>query len=273
MVYSEYLPFYGLESRKVQKALKMSQKEETHIFSHMTTDTLYGVVKSQTNPDLIYGCYLRADGTYSCQTQKLNNCGGLRGSLCKHIIFLLRHISVYNDTHTILQGWINRSQTPSKNVRQRKVTKYVFTQYLESTSIIIPELNQNTIEEPFSSIDLVDLNRYVPKTYLSPRVKIIGSHQDVPSSKILITPKSTNTVLIETHKAIKQNRETDLSLNYVMCMGDRTRDELRNVEKTWSFCTICKNWLCPSCFDIFMENNNKCPSVFMGVHSHKFESN
>jgi hypothetical protein len=47
------------------------------------------VVKSQSSPTLVYSCRLTSEGKYSCCTQNLNACGGLRGSPCKHLLVLI----------------------------------------------------------------------------------------------------------------------------------------------------------------------------------------
>ncbi len=59
------------------------------LYNDVSDDHLSGVVKSQTDPDLVYACRLKSDGGYSCCTQNLNVCGGLRGSICKHLLVLI----------------------------------------------------------------------------------------------------------------------------------------------------------------------------------------
>ena len=57
--------------------------------SEVTPEHVVGVVKCQTDADLVYSCRLASGGSYACCTQNLNVCGGLRGSLCKHLLVLL----------------------------------------------------------------------------------------------------------------------------------------------------------------------------------------
>src|SRR5262249_18186407 len=59
------------------------------LFSEADNDTIVGIVKSQTDPDLFYACSLNSDGVFSCCTQNLKPCGGMRGSLCKHLLVLM----------------------------------------------------------------------------------------------------------------------------------------------------------------------------------------
>lgn len=73
---------------KLHKAMAMLRADRFQLFVDAGTDQVVGVVKSQGDPSLIYACRLGADGRYSCCTQNLNVCGGLRGSVCKHILVL-----------------------------------------------------------------------------------------------------------------------------------------------------------------------------------------
>ena len=47
------------------------------------------MVKSQTSKDLVYSCRLASDGQFGCGTQNLKPCGGLQGSVCKHLLVLV----------------------------------------------------------------------------------------------------------------------------------------------------------------------------------------
>lgn len=77
------------DSGRVSKALSMLKAESFKLFSEQNENGLLGVVRSQTDADLVYACRLKSDGTFSCCTQNLNTCGGLRGALCKHILVLV----------------------------------------------------------------------------------------------------------------------------------------------------------------------------------------
>ena len=77
------------QAQKVVKALEMLRQERFQLFSEQNELGVFGIVKSQSNSELVYACMLGCDGTYSCCTQNLNPCGGLRGSPCKHIFLLI----------------------------------------------------------------------------------------------------------------------------------------------------------------------------------------
>ncbi len=77
------------DSAKLDKAMKMLKADRFRLFAKVDDNGLVGVVKSQSDPDLVYSCRLASDGTYGCCTQNLNVCGGLRGSPCKHLLVLV----------------------------------------------------------------------------------------------------------------------------------------------------------------------------------------
>ena len=77
------------DTAKLDKALKMLKAERFNLFAKVSDAEMVGVVKSQSDPDLVYSCRLASDGSYSCCTQNLNVCGGLRGSPCKHLLVLI----------------------------------------------------------------------------------------------------------------------------------------------------------------------------------------
>jgi uncharacterized protein YjbI with pentapeptide repeats len=78
-----------IEKPKIDKATKMLKASGFKLFNDVTDEFVSGVVKSQTDPDLVYACRLDREGQYACCTQNLNICGGLRGSICKHLLVLI----------------------------------------------------------------------------------------------------------------------------------------------------------------------------------------
>jgi uncharacterized protein YjbI with pentapeptide repeats len=77
------------DKSKIDKATKMLKAERFQLFNDITDTHLNGVVKSQTDADLVYACRIESNGHYACCTQNLNICGGLRGSICKHLLVLI----------------------------------------------------------------------------------------------------------------------------------------------------------------------------------------
>jgi uncharacterized protein YjbI with pentapeptide repeats len=100
------------DAAKLSKALKMLKADRFRLYAQSADDHFVGVVKSQGDPDLVYSCRLNADGTYACCTQNLNICGGLRGSLCKHLLVLIVGLSKTGDLDpNAIDTWIRLSKT------------------------------------------------------------------------------------------------------------------------------------------------------------------
>jgi uncharacterized protein YjbI with pentapeptide repeats len=100
------------DAAKLKKALSMLKADRFKLYAQVNDDYFVGVVKSQGDPDLVYSCRLNADGTYACCTQNLNVCGGLRGSLCKHLLVLIVGLTKNGELDpNALDTWIRLSQT------------------------------------------------------------------------------------------------------------------------------------------------------------------
>lgn len=103
----------GLSARisdpgRIQKATKMLKKTGFELYNDVAEDHVIGVVKSQTDRNLVYACRLGSDGEYCCCTQNLNMCGGLRGKACKHMIVLLIGLVQAGDLDPVLvDGWLD----------------------------------------------------------------------------------------------------------------------------------------------------------------------
>lgn len=76
------------DASRMQKVTKMLRADRFKLFAAVDDAGLLGVVKSQTDHELVYACRLGSKGEFFCCTQNLNTCGGLRGALCKHIMVL-----------------------------------------------------------------------------------------------------------------------------------------------------------------------------------------
>lgn len=97
---------------KLSKALAMLKADRFRLYAQVEDDSFVGVVKSQTDPSLVYSCRLGADGSYACCTQNLNVCGGLRGSLCKHLLVLIVGLSKGGELDpTKIDDWVDASRS------------------------------------------------------------------------------------------------------------------------------------------------------------------
>ncbi|MBV9124108.1 MAG: hypothetical protein JO112_12180 [Planctomycetes bacterium] len=96
---------------RLAKALAMLKADRFQLFAQQGDDFLVGVVKSQTDPSLVYSCRLAKDGSYACCTQNLNSCGGLRGSLCKHFLVLIMGLAGSGNLNpALVEPWIIASR-------------------------------------------------------------------------------------------------------------------------------------------------------------------
>lgn len=118
------------DAARLDNVLKMLKKERFQLLSIIDlNNSVMGVVKSQTDPDLIYACSLNSKGEYSCSTQNLRPCGGLKGALCKHILVLViglaraKEIDLTDATKWILTSTDNEP-THNKGAMKEIVLKY-----------------------------------------------------------------------------------------------------------------------------------------------------
>jgi uncharacterized protein YjbI with pentapeptide repeats len=101
-----------IEKPKIDKATKMLQASGFKLFNDVTDEHVSGVVKSQTDADLVYACRVAHDGQYACCTQNLNVCGGLRGSICKHLLVLITGLVQAGELDpTTIDAWIAKTHS------------------------------------------------------------------------------------------------------------------------------------------------------------------
>ena len=100
-----------VERERMQKAAAMLKKERFQLFAEAKDGSLVGIVKSQSDKDLVYSCQLTSAGSFGCCTQNLRPCGGLRGALCKHLLVLIVGLAKagHLDAATV-DHWINLSR-------------------------------------------------------------------------------------------------------------------------------------------------------------------
>jgi hypothetical protein len=78
-----------IDANRMTRTLEMLRGGTNQLFAEIEPDGVRGVVRSQREPDLVYSCVIRSDGTYACATPALAACMGLRGEPCKHLLVLL----------------------------------------------------------------------------------------------------------------------------------------------------------------------------------------
>jgi hypothetical protein len=82
------------DAKKVDRAIRMLKKEAFQLYSQAAADSVGGIVKSQTQVDASYACWIQEDGQYSCFDGALEPCMGQSGDLCKHLVVLLVGLAV-----------------------------------------------------------------------------------------------------------------------------------------------------------------------------------
>lgn len=78
-----------VDQGKLGRAMKMLKSESFKLYSHNSDARIVGVVRSQKDPDKAYSSWLTNEGKYGCNGQNLEECLGLQGSVCKHLLVLL----------------------------------------------------------------------------------------------------------------------------------------------------------------------------------------
>lgn len=114
---------------RLKKSMQMLKAESFQLFAEVEENSVTGVIKSQTDPDLVYACRLDAEGRFACCTQKLYACGGLRWALCKHLLLLIVGLTKEGKLDpTTVSSWIEASKMhrPKHN---RKLMSEVFLKY------------------------------------------------------------------------------------------------------------------------------------------------
>ena len=131
------------------KALEMLKAERFQLFSQLEEKGLVGVVKSQSDPTLVYSCRLTADGSFSCCTQNLNVCGGLRGALCKHLLVLIVGLTRSGQLDpTVIDQWVQASKQ-KRPVLDKDAASAVFLRYKGAEAGEVDWRPTETIPEDF----------------------------------------------------------------------------------------------------------------------------
>lgn len=119
----------NFECERIDKALKMLKKERFQLYSHITPQQIVGVVRSQTDTELVYACMLNESGNFSCCTQNLKPCGGLKGALCKHLLVLVIGLTRSEQLEANkAANWVLQSKFHQPKM-QKEMLSDVFLQY------------------------------------------------------------------------------------------------------------------------------------------------
>ncbi len=78
-----------VDSGRLSRAVEMLKAERFRLYAQVESGALFGVVRSQRDPHIVYSCRLASDGSFACCSQDLAACLGMRSAVCKHIIVLV----------------------------------------------------------------------------------------------------------------------------------------------------------------------------------------
>jgi uncharacterized protein YjbI with pentapeptide repeats len=141
-----------IEKAKIEKATKMLKASRFKLFNDITDEHVSGVVKSQTDADLVYACRLTHDGHYSCCTQNLNACGGLRGSACKHLLVLIIGLVQAGQLDpTTIDDWIAKTLTVRPEL-DKDIMAAIFLKYKGAEAGEIDWRPTETIPEDYYAL-------------------------------------------------------------------------------------------------------------------------
>jgi hypothetical protein len=108
-----------VDVKRLSRALEMLRAESFQLYSQVEADGLVGVVRSQTEPDLVYSGRLASDGRFGCCTQDLALCMGLRTALCKHLLVLIVGLAKEGKVNRgQVDGWVRASRTKKPTLDQ-----------------------------------------------------------------------------------------------------------------------------------------------------------
>jgi uncharacterized protein YjbI with pentapeptide repeats len=111
-----------IDPGRMKRTLDMLKKGKNQLFAEVEPTLVRGVVKSQTEEDLVYSCVLTDDGTYACCTPNVEPCLGLRGEPCKHLLVLVIGLARAGELDpTTADKWVVAAA--AKNHRWNKTTK------------------------------------------------------------------------------------------------------------------------------------------------------
>jgi hypothetical protein len=140
------------DSAKLHKAMAMLRADRFQLFVDAGDEQVVGVVKSQGDASLIYACRLGADGRYSCCTQNLNVCGGLRGSVCKHILVLTVGLAQSDAmSTTTVVDWIHASKRHKPEL-DKDAASEVFIRYKGAEAGEVDWRPTETLPEDFYAL-------------------------------------------------------------------------------------------------------------------------
>lgn len=141
-----------VDNNRIDKALAMLQSEKFALYCDANDYCVTGIVKSQSIASLVYSCRLTSGGDFACCTQNLNACGGLRGSLCKHLLVLLIGLTQLGRIDPVALGqWLAASRDKKPKLNKDAMSE-IFLRYKGAESGELDWRPMETIPEDFYAL-------------------------------------------------------------------------------------------------------------------------
>jgi hypothetical protein len=142
----------NVEGARLAKGLAMLKADRFRLFAQVELEQLVGVVRSQTDRELVYSCRLACDGNFACCTQNLKLCGGLCGALCKHLLVLIVGLA---KTEQVPLEEVDRWVTASRKQKPRldaEVMAATFLRYQGAEAGEVDWRPTETIPEDYAAL-------------------------------------------------------------------------------------------------------------------------
>ncbi|MEZ4237509.1 MAG: hypothetical protein R3F59_15460 [Myxococcota bacterium] len=138
-----------LEPKRLRRALDMLRKESFTLYADAGADRLVGVVRSQTS-DGVYSNVLYGDGRYDCCSQDLEECMGLQGTVCKHLMVLMLGLAQAGTLEVpTLVDWAGKAARKRGPAPDRDVLADTFLRYKAAEAGEVDWRPTETLPEDF----------------------------------------------------------------------------------------------------------------------------
>jgi hypothetical protein len=126
----------SFDAKRLRQAQEMVRNQYL-LFCELTAKSIVGVMHSQTDQRIFYACQLTDTGEFSCATNDdIFPCGGLRGTLCKHLlVFLISKTQSGELDPATACTWIEASRRKSPKL-DREIVREIFQRYKEQEGAI-----------------------------------------------------------------------------------------------------------------------------------------
>jgi hypothetical protein len=141
-----------IDGSRLANALTMLKAERFHLFSQVEGDAIIGIVRAQSTASRVYSCRLTQDGGFSCCTQNLRICGGLRGAVCKHLLVMVVALTRSGalDPEAV-ERWV-RASRKQRPILDKDVMSATFLRYQGAQAGEIDWRPTETIPEDYYSL-------------------------------------------------------------------------------------------------------------------------